>query len=306
MEPHPLSVIRLEDGRVASLKAHRCQWSGAFAQNSMPAIEECLRERVARAEIDLHPLRGGDFLVLHDATIEQTTSGFGRADALTRRDARALRLRTPAGVTSERPPLFSEVVARLLQSPGPTIVELDLGFVEPLAWPRVEELATMLQPVKNRVLLNGCDWNMRRVATVDGSLPVAYDLFPHLDWLPPGDPEEVDIGLPRGAYGYLDAHPLARRSLTTTPEYLRDRLDALTRLVPGAREIHLRLTAFERMLDDGFLDVADFFHQRGLLLDVWTLNAETERWRERLTRALAAGVDMITTDTPRTLAAVQA
>ncbi len=36
---------------------------------------------------------------------------------------------------------------------------------------------------------------------------------------------------------------------------------------------------------------------------LWTLNAGTPRWRERLTRALAAGVDVVTSDTPRTLAA---
>jgi glycerophosphoryl diester phosphodiesterase len=56
------------------------------------------------------------------------------------------------------------------------------------------------------------------------------------------------------------------------------------------------------MLDDG-LDDADLLHQAGLLLDVWTLDAETPRWRERLARALAAGADIVTTNTPRALAA---
>jgi len=38
------------------------------------------------------------------------------------------------------------------------------------------------------------------------------------------------------------------------------------------------------------------------VLDVWTLDAGTPRWHERLARAVAAGVDMITTNTPRELA----
>ena len=37
----------------------------------------------------------------------------------------------------------------------------------------------------------------------------------------------------RGAYGYLDAHPLARQRLGSTPDYLRDRLGGILRLVPG-------------------------------------------------------------------------
>jgi glycerophosphoryl diester phosphodiesterase len=80
----------------------------------------------------------------------------------------------------------------------------------------------------------------------------------------------------------------------------------MLRLVPGASEAHVRLTLFERMLDDGVADAAALFHAHGLALDVWTLNAGTPRWRERLARAVAAGVDIVTTDTPRELAAAGA
>jgi glycerophosphoryl diester phosphodiesterase len=45
------------------------------------------------------------------------------------------------------------------------------------------------------------------------------------------------------------------------------------------------------------------FHRQGLALDVWTLDAGTPRCRERLARVVAAGIDMITTNTPRELAA---
>ncbi len=74
------------------------------------------------------------------------------------------------------------------------------------------------------------------------------------------------------------------------------------RLVAGSREVHLRLLAFERMLDDGLVDAAELFHEAGLALDVWTLNAGTVGWEARLARAVTAG-DVVTTDTPRALAA---
>jgi hypothetical protein len=42
-------------------------------------------------------------------------------------------------------------------------------------------------------------------------------------------------------------------------------------------------------------------HARGSLLDVWTLNAGANGWRERLDAALAMGADVITTETPHAL-----
>lgn len=193
---HPDSIIRAGDGRVVPLKVHRCVWSGEYPENSLPAIAECLRAGVARAEIDVQPLRNGDFLVLHDERLEGTTTGSGPVDALTRREVRALRLVAAGAVTGERPPLLSEVVALLASVPGPTV---------------------------------------------------------------------------------------------------------LARLVPGAFELHVRLELFERMLADGAA-VAEIAHRHGPRLDVWTLNAGTPRWRERLAGALATGADVITSDTPRALA----
>ncbi|MGH2409522.1 MAG: hypothetical protein ACRDGS_04030 [Chloroflexota bacterium] len=39
--PNPESVIRTVAGGEVRLKAHRCLWSGAYPENSLPAIEEC-------------------------------------------------------------------------------------------------------------------------------------------------------------------------------------------------------------------------------------------------------------------------
>jgi hypothetical protein len=54
------------------------------------------------------------------------------------------------------------------------------------------------------------------------------------------------------------------------------------------------------MLADG-LDVSAVVHEAGARIDVWTLDAGTPRWHERLERALGAGVDIVTTNTPREL-----
>jgi hypothetical protein len=50
-------------------------------------------------------------------------------------------------------------------------------------------------------------------------------------------------------------------------------------------------------------DPVGLFHDHGMLLDVWTLDAGSPRWLERLARAVDAGVDIVTSNTPQQLAA---
>ena len=300
--PHPESVVRGPGGRHVQLKAHMALWSGQHLPNSLPAILECFRAHVARAEIDIAMLEDADFLVVHDLDLADSTDGRGRADQTSRRQAERLRLLDSGGVSNQRPPLLSEVVAAIAAEPFPTLLELDLKDWRPWPWPRVEELVQLVQPVKERVIFGGgADWNLRRLLRVDPTLGVGFTITDYLDWVPPGEKVDPHPGV-WGAYGYLDAHPLARERSGPTHDYLRDRLGGILRLVPGARETHIRLYTVERMLDDGLDDLADLVHGLGLLLDVWTLDADTPNWQARLARALQAGADVVTTNTPRQLA----
>ena len=282
--PHPQSVICTSTGREVALKVHQCVWSGEYPPNSLEAIQDCFRSHVARAEIDLAMLKDQDFLVVHDLNLAAATDGDGWADETNRSAAVRLHLSHRSdplheaghhgtGTPTAHPALLSEVVAAIAMEPYPTLLELDLKDWKPWPWPRVEELALALQPIKDRITFGGgADWNLRRLHHVDPTLSMGFTITEYLDWLP----EDRAIGrLPgvRGAYGYLDAHPLAQARLGTTVDYLRDRIGALVRLVPGAREIHIRLLAVERMLEDGLTDLAEVLHAQGMLLDVWTLNA---------------------------------
>jgi len=249
-------------------KAHQCRWSRAFPGNSRQAVEECLSEGVPRAEIDI-ALVGHEFIVTHDP---------------------------PAAG-----PLFGDVVDLMVRIPAPTLLELDMMDLDPLPVPVLEALLRLVEPVKDRVVFNSsADWNLRRLLRLDGSLRIGFDVAGELDWVPEGREAEEGGMLPRGAYDYLDGHPLARAVHSAPQDYLFDRLGGILRLVPGAREIHLRLMAFERMLADDF-DVVELVHRAGLVLDVWTLDAGTPNWQERVRRAVDAGVDVITSNTPREL-----
>lgn len=302
MMPHPLSVLRAPDGREVQLKVHGCVWSGDYPENSLAAIRECLTARVARAEIDINLLRDGDFLVTHDTQLDTATTGSGPVRLTTRREAAQLRCRWRGRVWDHRPALLSEVVDLLRNEASPTVLELDAKDVEPWPWSRVDELARLIEPVRERLIFGGCaDWNLRRLVQTDARIRVGFTPTLYLDWVPAGVtadelPGEV------GAYGYLDRHPLARSRHEPTSDYLWGRLSGLIQLVPGAREIHIRLSLFEHMQSDGLGDTAHRLHRAGLSVDLWTLDAGTPNWQARLNNAVWAGADVITSNTAQQLA----
>jgi glycerophosphoryl diester phosphodiesterase len=304
MMAQPVSVLRAPDGRPVELKVHGCVWSGEFPENSLAAIRECLTAPVARADIDINLLRDGDFLVTRDTQLDSATTGSGPVRLTSMQEAAQLHCRWRGQVWDHRPPLLSEVVDLLRAHDSPTVLELDVNDVDPWPYSRVDELARLVEPVRSRVIFGGCaDWNLRRLVQVDSRIRVGFTPTFYLDWVPTNIvPDELPGDV--GAYGYRDRHPLARTRNQPPSDYLWERLNALLRLVPGACEMHIRLSLFEHMQSDGLGDTAHRLHRAGLRVDVWTLDAGTEYWRARLTNAVWAGVDIITTNTARQLAEV--
>jgi glycerophosphoryl diester phosphodiesterase len=286
------SLVDGPHGPVA-LKVHGCQWSGEYPENSLAAIGECLSAGVARAEFDLRMLHERDFVLLHDDGLMRADGSVLPANAV---GASEILAGAAADGAGRRPALLGETIELLGSVPGSTIFEIDAKDDCPWPWDRVEELARLLEPVLDRFVLAGCaDANLRRMARVAPQVPLGFDPLYHFDWLAPGESEPS--APPAGAYGYHDADPSAGQKDMAMSEYLSHRFRSLLDLVPAIREVHLRLETFERLLEDDFAEVVAMVHERGLLLDVWTLDRGTPDWRARFDRALAAGVDMVTTNT---------
>jgi glycerophosphoryl diester phosphodiesterase len=272
---------------------HRCLWSGRYSENSPLAIAECASERVVRTEIDVRATRDGEFVVLHDERFDRVTDASGFVREATAVEATRARFKD-----GSHPLLFSEAIELIAANEYPRRVELDLKDLAPYTRPQAEALVRAVQPLKDRGHFScPADWNLRRLLTIDPTLLVSLNPHCYID-----TELDDDVRLPIGAYGYRDAHPLARERASTTAEYLRDRFGGIMRLVPGIIEAHLRVEMLERALDDGVADVAEIFHSLGMKLDAWTLDAGTPRWRERFERIVAAGVDIVTTNTARELA----
>jgi glycerophosphoryl diester phosphodiesterase len=291
--PNPDSFIRVGD-RTVELKVHRCLWSDTYSENSPLAIAECATERVLRSEIDVRALRDGEFVVLHDDRFDRVTDARGLV-----RDATAVEATRARFADGTHPLVFSEAILLLAANDYPRRVELDLKDLAPYTPAQAEALVRAVQPLKERAHFScPADWNLRRLLAIDPTVAVSLNPHCYID-----TELDDDVGLPMGAYGYRDAHPLARARLSNTADYLRDRLGGILRLVPGISEAHLRVGMFERMLDDGVADAVEIFHRMGMKLDVWTLDAGAPEWEQRFARIVGAGVDIVTTNTPRELAA---
>lgn len=106
--------------------AHRACWRSA-SENSIEAIEECIRLGVDMVEIDVRRTADGNLVVIHDDTVDRTTNGHGPVSAMTLAELRRLRLK--AGLGGDDANLTDEGIPTLRQAfsvvSGRILVNLD-------------------------------------------------------------------------------------------------------------------------------------------------------------------------------------
>ena len=107
--------------------AHRACWNNA-PENSIAAIEACVRLGVDMIELDVRNTADGALVLLHDVTLDRTTTATGPLSELTLEQVRSLRLKDGAGgpdaaMTEQTIPTLEEA---LLAARGKVMVNLDL------------------------------------------------------------------------------------------------------------------------------------------------------------------------------------
>lgn len=105
------------------LMAHRGA-RNLWAENSCLGFREVARLGVPAVEFDLHLTDDGQILVIHDATLDRTTTGTGPVRALTGNARHALRLKGPEGEIAEGVPVLAEVLDILAPTGMHLFVEL--------------------------------------------------------------------------------------------------------------------------------------------------------------------------------------
>jgi glycerophosphoryl diester phosphodiesterase len=97
---------------IAPLFAAHRGGAALWPENSLLAFGNALALGVDYLELDVHLSRDGEVMVIHDATLERTTTGSGPVRERTAAELGALRLKDRGGaVTAEPVPTLDQVVA---------------------------------------------------------------------------------------------------------------------------------------------------------------------------------------------------
>ena len=285
---------------------HKAALDGHVAPpNSLEAIDACLSAGAQMIEIDATALDTDDYLLVHDYLLETETTGEGLVAVCSASEARKLFIRTAHGRTAYHVALLSDVV-RLFTSHGGTS-RLQIDYKSLLPFPDDEPLRRLIkiiEPLGHRVIVSSfADWQLRKLRALAPELALGLDIQFYLDWRLEDEPTDPRA-YPRhmGAYGYWDDHPLGLARIWQTADYLRDRCGMLLGLVHKVNAFYVRHHLLARSLEDGF-NWAEMLHQAGVQLDAWTVDADNPSAMENLQALVDSGVDMLTTNTPLSLAA---
>jgi glycerophosphoryl diester phosphodiesterase len=272
--------------------------------NSIRGLKTCLNAGARIIEVDIAPLAGGDFVLLHDRLLEHATDGSGLVSEHTSNQVAGLRLAWRGSLIQEPVAFLSQALELVASHPQPVELQLDLKPYIYLNEGILAGLAQALQAVKERVRVTSeADWALRRLHALDAELPLGFDPMLYLDVIPHQTEGQHFTPPPfrRGAYGYWDDHPLASLVWGSKADYLAARAEALWPQVPSATVWYIRASLLARVLEDGFDWIADL-HRRQAKVAAWTLNAAHPPDVELAWQLAAAGVDRVTTDDAPALA----
>ena len=105
--------------------AHRADWRFA-PENSLAAIENSIRQGADVVELDVQKTKDGQLILMHDKTLDRTTTGKGKIAEWTLDSIRTLYLKNGAALkTKHRVPTLEEA---LLTAKGRVMVNLDKAY----------------------------------------------------------------------------------------------------------------------------------------------------------------------------------
>ena len=90
--------------------AHRGDWRNA-PENSLQSIEKAIAMKVDMVELDIQPTKDGNFICMHDETLDRTSTGKGTIKNYTTEELKKFVLRSGNGIKTRQPiPTRQEVL----------------------------------------------------------------------------------------------------------------------------------------------------------------------------------------------------
>jgi glycerophosphoryl diester phosphodiesterase len=125
-----LKFFRYTGNDVPLISGHRGGTTTGYPENCIPTLENTLRHTPAFFEIDPRLTKDSVIVLMHDATLDRTTTGTGKLSDYTYEELKKFKLKDPQGnITEYGIPTLDEVIK---WSKGKTIINLDKKDV-PLA-----------------------------------------------------------------------------------------------------------------------------------------------------------------------------
>ncbi|GHT64613.1 glycerophosphoryl diester phosphodiesterase [Bacteroidia bacterium] len=105
-----LSLLHDTSGNYVFVVAHRGDWRNA-PENSLKAMERSIKMGVDMVEIDIRMTKDGELVLMHDGTIDRTTTGKGNVADYTLAELRQFYLKDGLGVVlTQQIPTLKEVM----------------------------------------------------------------------------------------------------------------------------------------------------------------------------------------------------
>ena len=160
--------------------AHRGLWK-TTSENSLASIRAAVEQGVDIVEIDTQSTSDGTLVVIHDKTLDRTTTGSGTVSELPLATIRQARLRAGAGgsdadVTEECVPTLEEI---LEEARGRIAINIDTKFTRDL--PQVMETVLRLGIADQVVVKTDIDLDADRFGVLDADW---FGKIPHMPMFP--------------------------------------------------------------------------------------------------------------------------
>lgn len=208
------------DNKEVTVVAHRADWRFA-PENSLAAIESSIRLGADVVELDVQKTKDGQLILMHDKTLDRTTTGKGKVAEWILDSIRTLRLKNGAALrTKHRVPTLEEA---LLTAKGRVMVNLDKAYpIFDEIFPILEKTGTVEQ-----IIMKGS----KPVAEVKKDLGkyldrIIYMPIVHLDR--PGAMQQIDDFM-------KELHPVAFELLFESdtcqfPKQVRTKLEGKSKI----------------------------------------------------------------------------
>jgi glycerophosphoryl diester phosphodiesterase len=147
-----------------------------WPENSLLAFRNALALGVDFLETDVHLTADREVVILHDPTLDRTTSGVGQVAARRLADLASLRLRAADGtLTDERVPTLTDLLDLLVPSRARLLLEIKVDTAR-RPYPGIEEKVLTLirsRGLAGRVLIMAFQPDtLRRVRALDATIPI--------------------------------------------------------------------------------------------------------------------------------------